>query len=193
LIYAYRASSLLSPTSANFAQLERYSAGRIHTRDDSALATPCCYRASPHPRHRSCHSTPSHLSDPELASYPAQHASSLFFLYSSTMAVSASRVTSALRIAGRRYPALRAATPIQHALTCDQSRSFASSPRWKIRTKEMNDDLLKDLKVNQGRLMEDIHHTCQWGTGERWGQYAHPCVTRLSRADYVQVLPLKLG
>jgi hypothetical protein len=34
----------------------------------------------------------------------------------------------------------------------------------------MNDDLLLDLKVNQGRLMEDIHHTCQWGTGERWGE-----------------------
>lgn len=37
----------------------------------------------------------------------------------------------------------------------------------------MDDELLKDLKVNQGRLMEDIHHTCQWGTGERWGEYVN--------------------
>lgn len=35
----------------------------------------------------------------------------------------------------------------------------------------MNDDLLKDLKVNQSRLMEDIHYTCKWGAGERWGEY----------------------
>jgi hypothetical protein len=35
----------------------------------------------------------------------------------------------------------------------------------------MNDEMLKDLKVNQGRLMEDIHYTCQWGTGESWGEY----------------------
>lgn len=27
------------------------------------------------------------------------------------------------------------------------------------------------LRVNQDRLMRDIHYTCQWGTGERWGKY----------------------
>jgi hypothetical protein len=34
----------------------------------------------------------------------------------------------------------------------------------------MTEQHFKDLKVNQGRLMEDIHHTCKWGTGERWGE-----------------------
>lgn len=33
----------------------------------------------------------------------------------------------------------------------------------------MNDELLRDLKVNAARLMQDLHYTCQWGTGERWG------------------------
>lgn len=37
----------------------------------------------------------------------------------------------------------------------------------------MNDELLASLKVNTGRLMEDIHYSCQWGTGERWGEYVH--------------------
>lgn len=27
------------------------------------------------------------------------------------------------------------------------------------------------LKVKQDRLMDDIHHTCQWGKGEAWGEY----------------------
>ena len=27
------------------------------------------------------------------------------------------------------------------------------------------------LKVDADRLCRDIHHTCQWGTGERWGEY----------------------
>jgi hydantoinase/carbamoylase family amidase len=29
---------------------------------------------------------------------------------------------------------------------------------------------MDSLKVNQERLMNDLHHTCQWGTGERWGE-----------------------
>ncbi|KAJ4369079.1 hypothetical protein N0V83_006162 [Neocucurbitaria cava] len=95
------------------------------------------------------------------------------------MASPASRFTSAFRIANRRYPALRCATLSRARIGQDHIRSFASSPRWQIRTKEMNDDLLKDLKVNQGRLMEDIHYTCQWGTGERWGDA--PTETGMSR------------
>lgn len=27
------------------------------------------------------------------------------------------------------------------------------------------------LEVNRDRLMESIHHTAQWGSGERWGKY----------------------
>ncbi|KAK9774129.1 hypothetical protein SCAR479_09243 [Seiridium cardinale] len=26
------------------------------------------------------------------------------------------------------------------------------------------------FKVNQGRLMDTLHHTCQWGVGKRWGE-----------------------
>lgn len=26
------------------------------------------------------------------------------------------------------------------------------------------------LKVNQARLMDDLHYTCRFGTGERWGE-----------------------
>ena len=33
-----------------------------------------------------------------------------------------------------------------------------------------DDNFLRQLRVNQDRLMGDIHHTCQWGKGERWGE-----------------------
>lgn len=49
-------------------------------------------------------------------------------------------------------------------------RFFSDTPRWQLQTKEMDEDALKSLRVNKQRLMDDLHHTCQWGTGKRWGQ-----------------------
>jgi len=86
------------------------------------------------------------------------------------MALLASRVPAVLRNASKRYPALRTGPGVRPRVGCEHVRTFFNSPQWQIRTKEMNDDLMKDLKVNQARLMEDIHHTCQWGIGERWGE-----------------------
>jgi hypothetical protein len=99
---------------------------------------------------------------------PPCHLSFFLLTCFCTMALLLRRFPSAFRIASRRYPALTSRSTL---LGCEQHRSFTCTPRWQLRTKEMNDELMKDLKVNQGRLMEDIHHTCQWGTGERWGEY----------------------
>lgn len=38
----------------------------------------------------------------------------------------------------------------------------------------MKKDDLNSLRVNQDRLMNDIHTTCEWGKGERWGKYVTP-------------------
>lgn len=82
------------------------------------------------------------------------------------MALAASRFQSVLRAARGNSWSLR---------TCRQTqRSFSVTPIWQLHTKEMNEELLAGLKVNQGRLMEDIHHTCQWGSGQRWGEYVVP-------------------
>lgn len=32
-----------------------------------------------------------------------------------------------------------------------------------------DDDFQQKVKVNPSRLMQSLHETCQWGTGERWG------------------------
>lgn len=31
---------------------------------------------------------------------------------------------------------------------------------------------IEKLKVDKNRLMEDLHHTCSWGTGKKWGRHA---------------------
>ncbi|KAF2263449.1 N-carbamoyl-L-amino acid hydrolase [Lojkania enalia] len=88
------------------------------------------------------------------------------------MALLANRFSSALRTTGRSYPALS-------KLPAAGQRSFSASSRWQLHTKEMNDEILASLKVNQSRLMEDIHYTCQWGMGKKWG--ARSTETGMSR------------
>ena len=40
------------------------------------------------------------------------------------------------------------------------------------------------LKINPDRLWKDLHYTCQWGTGERWGQEDHQTgMQRLALSD----------
>ena len=53
-------------------------------------------------------------------------------------------------------------------------RSFSYTTRYALANPSSSP--LSDLKVNQDRLWNDIHHTCQWGKGERWGEYvSHFC------------------
>lgn len=52
-----------------------------------------------------------------------------------------------------------------------KKRAFSGTRAWRLHTKEMDEEQLSSLKVDQKRLVEDLHYTCQWGTGERWGEY----------------------
>lgn len=47
---------------------------------------------------------------------------------------------------------------------------FSGGSALRLQTKELDEEALKSLKVNKKRLMDDLHHTCQWGTGKRWGK-----------------------
>lgn len=47
----------------------------------------------------------------------------------------------------------------------------ASQPTW-IKTTEMQESDLAAVKVDGGRLMDTLHHTCKFGTGLRWGRQA---------------------
>jgi hypothetical protein len=59
--------------------------------------------------------------------------------------------------------------------TVSSKRTFVLSPVRSLRVKEISEQDMNGLTVKQHRLMEDLHHTCQWGTGQRWGKYV--CIT----------------
>ena len=129
--------------------------------------------------------------NPTIQNTPAHHA--FWFLTSSnklaaTMAAPVCRFQAALRVthrsaftapralgslAGTSIPKrqlgrwVRARGPVAGY---GARRMFSGSSVSRLQTKEMDDDALKSLKVNRQRLMDDLHHTCQWGTGKRWGE-----------------------
>ena len=35
----------------------------------------------------------------------------------------------------------------------------------------MSEKQLAAIKINRERLWRDLHETCEWGKGERWGEY----------------------
>ncbi|KAL3427164.1 beta-alanine synthase [Phlyctema vagabunda] len=49
-------------------------------------------------------------------------------------------------------------------------RNFTVTPWRYIRTTELSDDQLAQVKINRDRLWSDLHATCEWGKGERWGE-----------------------
>ncbi|KAK9422895.1 putative Peptidase M20 dimerization domain-containing protein [Seiridium unicorne] len=55
-----------------------------------------------------------------------------------------------------------------------------------IRTREMQGSDLQALKVNRERLLSELHHSCTFGTGQRWGSASSEtgmCRLALSDAD----------
>nr|POE65900.1 putative hydrolase [Quercus suber] len=54
--------------------------------------------------------------------------------------------------------------------TWSPKRSFTCSPRAAIAVTEMTSKDFASLRVNQDRLLNDIHTTCEWGKGESWGK-----------------------
>ena len=47
---------------------------------------------------------------------------------------------------------------------------FSRSTQRCLAVAEMRHEDLAGLRINQDRLMNDIHSTCEWGKGERWGE-----------------------
>ena len=47
---------------------------------------------------------------------------------------------------------------------------FGIVSRRALATAAMSEEQLSGLRVNQNRLMRDLHHNCQWGQGPRWGE-----------------------
>lgn len=71
-----------------------------------------------------------------------------------------------------RLPGAVRSAFIKYTRRCElQRRGFASTQAWCIATADMSAEDVAGLKVQQDRLMNDIHYTCEWGKGEAWGRY----------------------
>ncbi|KAK3934285.1 amidase [Diplogelasinospora grovesii] len=79
----------------------------------------------------------------------------------------------------------RSSQQCKRGFRCYPIRSFTSTRTHRqIRNWESDEAALQRLKVNQGRLMDELHHTCQWGTGKPWGVAATETgMSRLALSD----------
>lgn len=64
----------------------------------------------------------------------------------------------------------RLSQPLHSDFVGRHVRQFSATAYRSIAVAEMTDNDLKSLKVKKDRLMADIHSTCEWGKGERWGE-----------------------
>lgn len=49
-------------------------------------------------------------------------------------------------------------------------RQFSASSRLAMLTTELSEAQVSALRANKERLAKDLHHSCQWGSGIRWGE-----------------------
>lgn len=82
-----------------------------------------------------------------------------------TKAFQAAPLTARYRIASRAP-----SQTLWRARLSPRLRTFATSRVSQIAVAEMKESDLSSLRVNRARLMDDIHTTCEWGRGERWGE-----------------------
>lgn len=69
-----------------------------------------------------------------------------------------------------RLRPLSTAKPIIPSLKSPHYRHFSITRRRDVSVSEMSESELKAVKINRDRLWRDLHSTCEWGKGERWGE-----------------------
>ncbi|KAI9712723.1 MAG: hypothetical protein M1820_001344 [Bogoriella megaspora] len=69
----------------------------------------------------------------------------------------------------QHYPIIAWRSEWRRLAQCRPRKAFTTTPRWAIAAAEMTENDLRSLKVNQSRLMDNIHSTSELGKGERWG------------------------
>ena len=118
-------------------------------------------------RGRSNHA-PSEYALLEKTSLPTKHiaSSKITHFIITIMSSVAIRRTAAAFAPYLTRPRLR----ISNECATRYARLFSNSASRSISVAEMSDKDLSSLKVKQDRLMSDIHSTCEWGKGERWGE-----------------------
>ncbi|KAF1808782.1 beta-alanine synthase [Eremomyces bilateralis CBS 781.70] len=84
----------------------------------------------------------------------------------------------------RLFTSLRITRQRKDFFNISQTKYFSYSYSTMFRSSEMQDQDIALLQVNRKRLMDELHHTCQWGIGERWGDGSNETgMRRLSLTD----------
>lgn len=60
--------------------------------------------------------------------------------------------------------------PISYNPINQQCRTFSASWRQTMRSTELSETDVSALRANKDRMAKDLHHSCQWGYGIRWGK-----------------------
>jgi signal transduction histidine kinase len=76
-------------------------------------------------------------------------------LYAAAAIKPASRHTSS-------FPARTSSTQLRRAFSVLKKQAMLST--------ELTEAQVSALRANRDRLAQDLHHTCQWGYGIRWGE-----------------------
>lgn len=92
------------------------------------------------------------------------------FAMLSTISITLFHAGSFVTSPARRCAAAPSRFAAWQALRVSRRRHFAVSPRAAIAVNEMSPEDFASLRVDQDRMMNDIHSTCEWGKGERWGE-----------------------
>lgn len=102
-------------------------------------------------------------------------ATNLSFIYWNAILILLSQDTMIIRPFNQPYNASAITRQVLSGLrpvrsTCWQKRLFKASAQRRLAVAEMKHEDLAGLRINQDRLMNDIHSTSEWGKGERWGE-----------------------
>lgn len=84
-------------------------------------------------------------------------------------------MSSTIRVFSRITPAARLLSYKRPTTPCfknpiAQYREFSVSWRQAMLSTELSEAEVSALRANKDRLAKDLHHSCQWGYGIRWGE-----------------------
>ncbi|KAE8131675.1 hypothetical protein BDV38DRAFT_263769 [Aspergillus pseudotamarii] len=69
----------------------------------------------------------------------------------------------------KRLPTKSKVLPFTRTVLTQPRRAFSVSLKQAMLTTELSEADVSALRANKDRLAKDLHHSCQWGFGIRWG------------------------
>ncbi|KAE8319951.1 hypothetical protein BDV41DRAFT_519085 [Aspergillus transmontanensis] len=91
------------------------------------------------------------------------------FVYISEDSMASFMFSKSATVSLKRLPAKSRVLPFTRIGLIQPRRAFSVSPKQAMLTTELSEAEVSALRANKDRLANDLHHSCQWGFGIRWG------------------------